>query len=67
MDEPAMTVKQVAEYLNVDQKVVYKLAQTGGLPGFKVATIWRFKKTDINNWIEEQKKLQQLPSKVGSA
>jgi len=43
MVEPAMTVRQVAEYLNVDPKVIYRLAQSGELPGFKVAGTWRFK------------------------
>jgi len=56
MVEPAMTVRQVAEYLNVDPKVIYRLAQTGELPGFKVAGTWRFKREDIEAWIEEQKK-----------
>lgn len=56
MIEPAMTVRQVAEYLNVDAKVIYRLVQNGELPGFKVAGTWRFKKVDIEAWIEEQKR-----------
>jgi excisionase family DNA binding protein len=32
-----MAVREVAGYLNVDEKTVYRLAQRGGLPGFKVA------------------------------
>ena len=59
MDEPAMTVRQLALYLNVDTKVVYRLAQSGELPGFKVATTWRFKKVDIDHWIEVQKSRQE--------
>lgn len=51
-----MTVREVANYLNVDEKTVYRLAQKGGLPGFKVAGTWRFKREDIDHWIEEQKK-----------
>jgi excisionase family DNA binding protein len=50
-----MTVRQVAEYLNVVPKVIYRLAQTGSLPGFKVAGTWRFKRQDIDDWIEQQK------------
>ena len=51
-----MTVREVANYLNVDEKTVYRLAQKGGLPGFKVAGAWRFKREDIDRWIEDQKK-----------
>lgn len=51
-----MTVRDVANYLNVDDKTVYRLAQRGDLPGFKVAGTWRFKREDIDQWIEDQKK-----------
>jgi excisionase family DNA binding protein len=50
-----LTVRDVATHLNVDEKTVYRLAQRGGLPGFKVAGTWRFKKDDIDLWIEERK------------
>jgi len=50
-----MTVHDVAGYLNVDEKTVYRLAQRGQLPGFKVAGTWRFKRDDIETWIEQHK------------
>ena len=53
--EPAMTVKDVAAYLNVDEKTIYRLVQRGVLPGFKVAGAWRFQRADIQRWIEGQK------------
>ena len=57
MDSPSMTVREVANYLNVDEKTVYRLAQKGELPGFKVAGTWRFKREDIDQWIEDQKQV----------
>jgi excisionase family DNA binding protein len=50
-----MTVRDVALYLNVDEKTVYRLPQKGDLPGFKVAGTWRFKRDDIDAWIEQRK------------
>ena len=50
-----MTVHDVAVYLKVDEKTVYRLAQRGELPGFKVAGTWRFKRSDIDAWIEQRK------------
>lgn len=50
-----MTVREVASYLNVNEKTVYRLAQRRDLPGFKVAGAWRFQRVDIDAWIEEQK------------
>ena len=51
-----MTVRQVADYLNVAEKTIYRLAQKGDLPGFKVAGAWRFQRSDLDRWIEDQKK-----------
>ena len=37
------------------EKTVYTMAQQGELPAFKVRGQWRFKRTDIDQWIEKQK------------
>ncbi|PIU67940.1 MAG: DNA-binding protein [Armatimonadetes bacterium CG07_land_8_20_14_0_80_40_9] len=50
MEEKALTVKQIAEYLQVNERTIYKLAQTGKIPCFKVAGTWRFWKRDIEEW-----------------
>ena len=52
---PAMTVRDVAGLLSVDEKTIYRLAQQGKLPGFKVAGTWRFQLEDIQSWIDIQK------------
>lgn len=56
MKDQAMTIRQVAKYLQVTEKTIYKLAWTGKLPGFKVGNTWRFKKEDIDRWIEASKR-----------
>jgi excisionase family DNA binding protein len=53
--EDVLTVRDVARHLNVDEKTVYRLTQRGSLPGFKVAGTWRFKRSDLEAWIELQK------------
>ncbi len=50
MKEKALTVKQVAEYLQVNERTIYKLAQAGKIPCFKVAGTWRFWKREIDKW-----------------
>ena len=61
----AMTVRDVAAYLNVDDKTIYRLAQRGELPGFKVAGAWRFQSVDLERWVEARKQLfAAAPSKV---
>jgi len=54
-NSPALTVKEVAAFLSVDEKTVYRLAKRKALPGFKVAGAWRFKREDLDAWIEKQK------------
>ena len=53
--EQAMTVRDVAAFLNVDEKTIYRLAQRGDLPGFKVSGSWRFQRPDLVAWIAERK------------
>jgi excisionase family DNA binding protein len=52
---PAITFRDIAAFLAVDEKTIYRLAQQGKLPGFKVAGTWRFQLQDIQGWIDEQK------------
>jgi len=42
-EKQIMTVKQVAEYLQMDEHTVYKLARSGQIPSIKIAGQWRFK------------------------
>lgn len=56
MADQILTLKEVAAYLKLAEKTAYKLAAADKLPGFKVGGSWRFKKEDIYQWIEEQKK-----------
>jgi excisionase family DNA binding protein len=56
MDTDIMTMKEVADYLKINDKTAYKLAAEGKIPGFKVGGAWRFKKSEIDSWIKEQGK-----------
>jgi excisionase family DNA binding protein len=61
---PAMTVRDVAGFLAVDEKTIYRLAQQGKLPGFKVAGTWRFQLQDIQVWIDRQKSSASINTRV---
>lgn len=56
MNEVIMTLDEVAEYLKIKKKTLYNLVQQGRLPGFKVGGAWRFKREDLDLWIEERKR-----------
>jgi excisionase family DNA binding protein len=55
MTDEILTLKEVAEYLKLAEKTAYRLAAEGKLPGFKVGGSWRFKREDIEKWIEMSK------------
>lgn len=54
MADQIMTVKDVALYLKLNERTVYRMAAAAKIPAFKVGTSWRFKKEEIDTWIELQ-------------
>lgn len=55
MADEILTLKEVAKYLKLTEKTAYRLASEGKLPGFKVGGSWRFKESDLQEWIDENK------------
>lgn len=53
-DDDIMTVKELADYLKIAEKTAYRFASEGRVPGFKVGSAWRFRKSEINRWIAQQ-------------
>jgi excisionase family DNA binding protein len=54
MGDQILTVSQLAKYLKVNERTVYRLAAAGKLPAFKVGASWRFKEAEIEKWIQGQ-------------
>jgi len=55
MTEPyIMTIEEVAKYLRVSERTVYDWANRGAIPCGKLGTVWRFKRKDIENWVNDR-------------
>lgn len=54
MGDEILTIKEVASYLKVAEKTIYRLASSKKLPGFKIGGIWRFKTSEVEKWVNEQ-------------
>lgn len=54
MQTDVMTIRELAAYLKMAEKTLYRLAAEGGVPGFKVGGSWRFRKSEIDKWIKKQ-------------
>lgn len=53
--EQLYTVETLAEYLSVSKQWVYERVKLKEIPHIKVGKFPRFKKNDINKWLEGQK------------
>ncbi len=49
-----LTLDEVAAYLKAGKKTVYRLAQQGQIPGFKLGGTWRFRRAELDRWIAAQ-------------
>ena len=54
-----MTLQELAKYLKMKPVTIYKHAQEGKMPGFKVGSKWRFKKSTIDKWIADKEKISK--------
>lgn len=55
MDEnEIMTIEEVADYLRVSERTVYEWAKKGEVPCGKIGTSWRFKRSEIQKWVDRR-------------
>jgi excisionase family DNA binding protein len=54
MTDQILTIKEVAEYLKVNERTIYRLAANAELPAFKVGNSWRFQRSELEAWIKAQ-------------
>ena len=53
-DSEILTLDDVAVYLKAGKKTVYRLAQQGEIPAFKLGGTWRFRRSELDHWIAAQ-------------
>jgi excisionase family DNA binding protein len=46
-----LTIDEVAAYLKAGKRTVYRLTAIGKLPAFKLGGTWRFRRSDLDQWI----------------
>jgi|SRR5688572_28143910 excisionase family DNA binding protein len=54
-DEGFLTTEEVLDYLQVNLRTVYRLIKAGKIPAVRVGRQWRFRKRDIDAWLESQR------------
>ncbi|MES9927691.1 MAG: helix-turn-helix domain-containing protein [Candidatus Thiodiazotropha sp. 6PDIVS] len=49
-----LTIKELSEFLKVNERTIYRLANKGDIPAFKVGNSWRFERSKIVQWMGDQ-------------
>jgi excisionase family DNA binding protein len=62
IDETFLTTEEVLEYLQVNLRTVYRLIKAGKIPAVRVGRQWRFRKRDIDAWLDSQRPRGDRPA-----
>jgi excisionase family DNA binding protein len=65
-DEVFLTTEEVLEYLQVNLRTVYRLIKAGKIPAVRVGRQWRFRKRDIDAWLDSQRPRGDRPAATPS-
>jgi excisionase family DNA binding protein len=49
-----LTTEDVLAYLRVTHRTIYRLVRSGELPAVRIGRQWRFRRTDLDDWIDRQ-------------
>jgi excisionase family DNA binding protein len=58
-----MDIRQAAEYLGISADSLYKYASENFIPAFKLGNRWRFKRSLLERWMEQQSSLSVVPTR----
>ena len=64
MEDDILTIEEVAKYLRVSERTVYDWAQKGEIPAGKIGTVWRFKKSEIEKWVNDRLAVNKTPQSL---
>ena len=59
-----MDIRQASEYLGISPDTLYKYASEGTIPAFKLGNRWRFKRSRMDEWMDEQSTASLSRSKL---
>jgi PTS system nitrogen regulatory IIA component len=66
IEDEILTIEEVAKYLRVSERTVYDWAQKGEIPAGKIGTVWRFKKAEIEKWVNNRLSVHKTASNMGA-
>ena len=55
MDDRLMSIKELAEYLQLDLSTLYLWSQQGEIPAIKVGKVWRYRRSEVDDWLDRRR------------
>ena len=60
MEKLLFDIEQISNYLSIKEKTIYKKVESGEIPHYKIGRLLRFKKEEIDKWLEACKQANKL-------
>jgi len=60
--EAFLTTDEVLGYLNTTPRTIYRLIRAGELPAIRIGRQWRFRRSDLDAWLERQRAFAVQPA-----
>ena len=67
MDDTFLTTEEVLDYLHVNLRTVYRLIKAGKIPAVRVGRQWRFKRADLDAWLDGQRSRRSRGAPVAAS
>jgi excisionase family DNA binding protein len=65
VNEPLLTARELAEHLSLSADTVLDWAEAGRIPHFKLGRAVRFRPSEVDAWLEAQRRGPQIPHMEG--
>ena len=62
--EKLLTIEEVAEFLNLEYKSVYRLVRNGELPAARIGRVYRVSRSDLDAYLDQQKQVVQAEART---
>jgi excisionase family DNA binding protein len=53
--EAFLTTEEVLSYLKITPRTIYRLIRSGELPAVRIGRQWRFRRADLDRWLDRQR------------
>jgi excisionase family DNA binding protein len=59
LEKDFLTIRELSDYLNLKRSILYSLAESGQIPHYKIRHLLRFRKEEIDSWLEGRRVAQK--------